>query len=85
MGNSPILGTDFVSSPKNSTYPHDLHPGLVPGISVDDQRNRFGLDKVLFFTTAVIIVAFIAWGIASPSSVSAASSAAFGWAITNAG
>ena len=20
-------------------YPHDIHPGLVPGISVDDQRN----------------------------------------------
>lgn len=44
-------------------YPHDLHPGLVPGISVDEQRQRFGVDRVVFFTTATIIIAFIAWGV----------------------
>ena len=66
-------------------YPHDMHPGLVPGISVDDQRNRFGLDKPLFFTTAAFIVAFIIWGVIWPDSVANVSSAAFSWAITNAG
>lgn len=66
-------------------YPHDMHPGLVPGISVDDQRNRFGLDKPLFFTTAAFIIAFIIWGVIWPDSVANVSSAAFSWAITNAG
>ncbi|WP_165241750.1 BCCT family transporter [Corynebacterium lizhenjunii] len=62
-----------------------MHPGLVPGISVDDQRNRFGLDAPLFFSTAVLVVAFIIWGVSSPESVSTAASTAFGWAITNTG
>jgi len=62
-----------------------MHPGLVPGISVEDQRNKFGLDKPLFFITAILIVAFIIWGVITPDSVASASSSAFGWAITNAG
>ena len=66
-------------------YPHDMHPGLVPGINVEDQRNKFGLDKPLFFITAILIVAFIIWGVLMPDSVASASSSAFGRAITNAG
>ena len=66
-------------------YPHNMHPGLVPGISVEDQRNKFGLDKPLFFITAILIVAFIMWGVLMPDSVANAYSTAFGWAITNAG
>lgn len=65
-------------------YPHDLHPGLVPGISVDEQRKKFGLDRVVFFVTAVIIVGFIAWGVSSPASVSDVSSTAYTWAMSNA-
>ncbi|GAB3594995.1 Glycine betaine transporter BetP [Corynebacterium faecale] len=67
-----------------SRYPHDLHPGLVPGISVDEQRNRFGLDRVVFFTTAVVIIAFIIWGVTNPGSVSSVSSTAYSWAMSNA-
>lgn len=66
-------------------YPHDTHPGLVPGIAVDENRHRFGLDPVVFGITAVLVVAFVAWGLLAPASVGAASSAAFGWAMTNAG
>ena len=62
-----------------------MHPGLVPGINVEDQRNKFGLDKPLFFITAILIVAFIIWGVLMPDSVASTSSSAFGWAITNAG
>ncbi|MCS5478814.1 BCCT family transporter [Corynebacterium sp. YIM 101645] len=65
-------------------YPHDLHPGLVPGISVEDQRKKFGLDKVVFFTTATLIIAFIIWGVSNPASVSEVSSTAFSWAMSNA-
>lgn len=66
-------------------YPHNMHPGLVPGISVEDQRNRFDLDKSLFSITAVLVVAFIIWGITMPDNLAAASSTAFNWAITNTG
>ncbi len=65
-------------------YPHDIHPGLVPGISVDDQRNRFGVDRFVFSVTAALIVAFIAWGIISPDSVAATADTAFSWAMVNA-
>ncbi|MFC7401290.1 BCCT family transporter [Citricoccus sp. GCM10030269] len=66
-------------------YPHDIHPGLVPGIGVDEQRNRFGLDKLVFSITGVLIVAFVTWGVMSPESVSDVSASAFGWSMTNAG
>jgi choline/carnitine/betaine transport len=66
-------------------YPHDLHPGLVPGISVEEQRNRFGLDKVVFGITAVLMVSFITWGIASPESVGSVSSTMFTWALEHFG
>ncbi len=66
-------------------YPHDLHPGLVPGIDIDDQRQRFGLDRIVFSITAVAVVSFIAWGVLAPESVSATSATAFDWAIVNAG
>ena len=49
----------FLNSASNrdvGVYPDDMHPGLVPGISVDEQRNRFGLDKIVFSITAVLIV-----------------------------
>lgn len=46
--------------PPQPEYPHDLHPGLVRGIDVDDQRNRFGLDRIVFTVTAVAVVSFIA-------------------------
>ncbi|AIT61614.1 BCCT family transporter [Corynebacterium doosanense] len=70
---------------QTNAYPDDLHPGLVPGISVDQQRNRFGLDRGLFVVTALLIVAFIAWGLISPASVGNVAGTAFSWAMENAG
>ena len=66
-------------------YPHDMHPGLVPGIPVEEQRNRFAVDKIIFSVTAVLIVSFIIWGVWRPDQVSEAASTGFSWAITNAG
>lgn len=71
--------------PTANQYPHNLHPGLVPGISVDQQRNTFGLDKPVFAVTATLIVGFILWGVISPESVSAVASTSFDWAMLNAG
>lgn len=68
----------------DGVYPHDLHPGLVPGISVEDQRRKFSLDKVVFFTAATFIIAFITWGVINPASVADVSAAAFSWAMSHA-
>ncbi|HZK31475.1 MAG TPA: BCCT family transporter [Corynebacterium sp.] len=68
-----------------STYPDDLHPGLVPGIGVDEQRHRFGLDRISFAVTAALILGFIAWGLIKPSSVSTVSAAMFSWSMENVG
>ncbi|EEI26895.1 BCCT family transporter [Corynebacterium glucuronolyticum] len=68
-----------------SQYPHGLHPALVPGISVDDQRNAFGVDKVVAGVTGILIIAFIIWGVLSPASVASVAATAFGWAMRNVG
>lgn len=66
-------------------YPDDMHPGLVPGISVEEQRNRFGVDKLVFGVTAVLIVAFIIWGIAAPDTVGEVAGNALNWGMYNFG
>ncbi|WIM67134.1 BCCT family transporter [Corynebacterium breve] len=81
----PTPDNDHSSSTAAGLYPHNIHPGLVPGISVDEQRNRFGVDKFVFAITAVAILAFIAWGIINPQSVADTASTAFAWGMENAG
>ena len=66
-------------------YPHGIHPALVPGLAVEDQKLHYGTDRVVFFVTAALIVAFIAWGVLSTESLTAASSAALTWVTGNTG
>lgn len=66
-------------------YPHDIHPALVPGISVDEQRRHYHLSKTVFGLAGVLTVAFVIWGIADPGGVASVASAAFTWATTNVG
>ena len=47
------------------TYPHGIHPALVPGVGVEDRKLSFATDKVVFLVTAALIVGFILWGILS--------------------
>lgn len=69
----------------NEPYPHGLHPALVPGISVEEQRNRYGTDRLVFGVTAVLVLAFIGWGIVSTESLSKASKVALDWTVVNVG
>lgn len=66
-------------------YPHDIHPGLVPGISVEEQRFKYGTDRLVFGLAAVLILGFIAWGIFSTESLKTVSDAALSWVVTNVG
>lgn len=69
----------------DETYPHGIHPILVPGIGVEEQRNRYGTDKVVFGITATLIAAFIAWGIISTETLTSASKAALNWTLAHVG
>ena len=66
-------------------YPHNIHPGLVPGIGVEEQRIRYGTDRVVFGVAATLIIAFIVWGITSTESLKAASDSALAWVVSNTG
>ena len=66
-------------------YPHDTHPALVPGISIDEQRRRYGLGKMVFVVAGTLTVAFVAWGVVAPENVSAVAGTAFDWATRNVG
>lgn len=70
---------------RDVNYPHGIHPALVPGVSIEDQRVRYGTDKVVFGVTAVVIVAFIAWGVSDTEGLTSASDKALEWVVTNVG
>lgn len=70
---------------RRTQYPDGMHPGLIRGISVEEQRYEFGVDKVVFGVAAALILAFIGWGIYSPESVSTTASTAFAWGMEHAG
>lgn len=66
-------------------YPANMHPGLVPGFSVEELQYKFGLDRLVFGVNAVLIIAFVIWGVTSPETVSSVSSAALSWGLENFG
>ncbi|WP_448259175.1 BCCT family transporter [Corynebacterium kalidii] len=67
------------------TYPHSIHPALVPGVSVEDQRIRYSVDWRIVSVVGGLIVAFIAWGVAEPQQVFDVSSTALAWVMENMG
>lgn len=66
-------------------YPANMHPGLVPGFSVEELQYKFGLDRLVFGVNAVLIIAFVIWGVTNPETVSSVSSAALSWGLENFG
>ncbi|CAM4016265.1 BCCT family transporter [Helcobacillus massiliensis] len=66
-------------------YPHNIHPALVPGVDVDDQRIRYGIDKPMLIIVGAAVTGFVLWGVIQPDVVLAATTAALGWIMTNLG
>ncbi|RRD46545.1 BCCT family transporter [Tessaracoccus sp. OH4464_COT-324] len=66
-------------------YPHGIHPALVPGVSIDDQRVRYGIDRPLLIGVGALILAFIIWGIVAPQHLRSVSSTALNWTVLNFG
>ena len=69
----------------HNDYPHDIHPALVPGIAIDEQRRRYTLGKTVFGIAGVLTVAFVIWGIVGTESVSIVAGAAYDWSTRNLG
>lgn len=76
---STVRSWDYI----RPTYPHDIHPALVPGISVDEQRRKYSVDKVVFSIAGALTVAFVIWGLVNPASVAEVANAAYGWITRN--
>lgn len=66
-------------------YPHGVHPALIPGVSVDDQRYRYHTDRIVFGVVAVTILAFFVWGVMDTNGLNSASGAALQWVTRNFG
>ncbi len=66
-------------------YPHNIHPALVPGVSIEDQKIRYGVDKLLVGVTGILVIAFVIWGITKSDQVSDISGTALTWVMQNLG
>jgi choline/carnitine/betaine transport len=67
------------------TTDHAAHPAIAPPPPPGSRSHGSGLDRITFGVTAVIALAFVAWGIASASSLGTASTSALGWVEQNTG
>ena len=76
--------TDRSDEPDRPVPTDDPHPALDAAIEQGEPRGS-GLDKVVFGVTAVIAVAFLAWGLISTASLSSASGKGLAWTMTNTG
>ena len=70
---------------KDIMYPHNIHPALVPGVAIEDQKVKYGVDKPILFGVGGLVVAFVIWGVIAPEQVFDASSAALDWVMRNLG
>ena len=75
------------SGPDDATasYPHDTHPGLVPGVSVEEQRVRYRTDKITFGVAGALIVGFVVWGAVSTETLTEVASTALTGVVTYGG
>lgn len=66
-------------------YPHNIHPALVPGISVEEQKIKYGVDKPILATVGALIIGFVIWGVLAPAQVLETSTTALTWVMSNLG
>jgi choline/carnitine/betaine transport len=64
---------------------HEVRPPVEPGSLHDAAEEHYPLDKVVFGVAAVLVLAFIVWGVASTETLSAVASAALGGVMKGGG
>ncbi len=66
-------------------YPHNIHPALVPGVSIEDQKVKYSVDKTILGVVGGLVIAFVIWGVLAPEQVFNTSSTALDWVMRNLG
>ena len=70
---------------KVAVAPTPPHPGLIPGIGVEETGVAFPTNKVVLAGAVVATLAVIAWAFISPDSLSEAGSTSLAWVTANFG
>ncbi|WP_375231823.1 BCCT family transporter [Corynebacterium macginleyi] len=66
-------------------YPHNIHPALVPGVSIEEQKVKYSVDKTILGVVGGFVIAFVVWGVLAPEQVFNTSSTALDWVMRNLG
>lgn len=69
----------------DTIYPHNIHPALVPGVSIEDQKVKYSVDKTILGIVGGLVIAFVIWGVLAPEQVFNTSSTALDWVMRNLG
>ncbi|WBQ02150.1 BCCT family transporter [Kribbella sp. CA-293567] len=78
------MAIDFDSQQADPDHANE-HPALAAPPPPGSRSTGSGLDRIVFGVTAVIALAFVAWGFASANSLGTASTSALTWVETNTG
>ncbi|CAM2796862.1 BCCT family transporter [Dermacoccus profundi] len=76
-------GTSSDSSTAHSS--HEMLVGVDEPIPQHEAVHKGTLDKIIFGVTATFAIAFVAWGLLSPKTMSSGSSTALGWVMDSMG
>lgn len=62
-----------------------IHPGLIPGISVEDTGAKFPTRRSVFITALLVSVAVLVWAIFAPENLNLVGTTMQSWVVTNFG
>ncbi|MEW1978799.1 BCCT family transporter [Kocuria palustris] len=62
-----------------------IHPALIPGLDVEDARDHFPTDKVVFAAAAVLVIGVLGWAIIAPDNLGAIGPQLQTWVVTHFG
>ena len=62
-----------------------IHPALIPGLDVEDARDHFPTDKVVFAAAAVLVIGVLAWAIIAPDNLGEVGPQMQTWVVTHFG
>lgn len=86
-GAAPTRPGDRVKSAikRAAASPGTPHPGLIPGIGVEQTGVTFPTNKVVLAGAVAVTLGVIVWAFAAPDSLAAAGAASLNWVTTNFG
>lgn len=86
-GSSRFEGSRSIRSLRRRSTPNDedLHPGLIPGISVEKTRDEYPTNYPVFIIALVASVAVLTWAILAPGNLNSVGTGMQAWVTSNFG